>query len=430
MVLKKDNLSLNSELTRTQKDACRTTQFRFEGKSSKSLAKKEAKVIMEDNSIVIKVYPTFIKSLSFNLHKIVNGKVYQKNDLSFINLNHLFIIGNYISIFKTYKNINYKLVIRMKYVCDTCNYQTLDAFNFERHKRSSKHRENDMKLLKNEITCPNCDRSFSTVSNLSRHKKSCNKEFIQILRSNYESQLREIKLNFEKNILELQTEIIILKKNNEKLEESNDNLNKIINILTTENDYHKDLVNNAGSIVKTSVNALSYVVKNFNEAPVIQLFSNFELLNTEEKYTVQEVVIFYHKNNNVGKFFGDIIVEIYKKDNPEEQSFWNTDTSRFAYIVREIINDKAQWAIDKGGVKVNEYIVQPILEYIKKRMNEYIKVLAKRLEDPNADILKIQENLNDANAVIVDIDNKVVASEIFKYMTPFFYLNKLKAIKN
>ena len=63
---------------------------------------------MEDIFIVIKVYPTFIKSLSFILQKIVDEKVYQRNDPTFIICLPLGIIYHFLKdnkiIFEIVKN--------------------------------------------------------------------------------------------------------------------------------------------------------------------------------------------------------------------------------------------------------------------------------------------------------------------------------------
>jgi hypothetical protein len=50
---------------------------------------------------------------------------------------------------------------------------------------------------------------------------------------------------------------------------------------------------------------------------------------------------------------------------------WNTDATRFHYIVRDLITEKVDWTIDKNGIKIKEYVITPILTYIRAEIVEY-----------------------------------------------------------
>jgi hypothetical protein len=81
--------------------------------------------------------------------------------------------------------------------------------------------------------------------------------------------------------------------------------------------------------------------------------------------------LYHFENDTLDKFIGDIIIKQYIKEDPKVQSVWNTDVSRLAYLVRELINNKKEWSIDKGGNKVTEYIIKPILDFIKIEIEKY-----------------------------------------------------------
>lgn len=306
----------------------------------------------------------------------------------------------------------------MKYNCELCEYSTDDIGNFDKHRKSLKHVKKLEEKVATLLSCNNCGRVFKNASGLWKHKKICGDQEINL------------KESYEKKLNDREIYIIELEKDKQSLTEKVQELNKVIDILTNENDYHKDLVNSAGSIAKTSVNALSYVVKNFNNAPAIEKFSKYELLKIEENYTIREIIIYYQKNDNLSDFVGAVLIDVYKKEDPKDQSIWNTDTSRFAYVVREVINNKNEWAVDKGGLKVREYAINPMLNYIKVEMNEYVKEQALELTKPGANIMKIQANINIANSVVSAVENGTLANEIMKFITPSFYLNKTKAIKD
>ena len=81
---------------------------------------------------------------------------------------------------------------------------------------------------------------------------------------------------------------------------------KLMNIVESQS---KLAVNNSNFVpsetIKKSVNVLSFVTKQYPNAPAIE-----------------EIILFYFKNNNLPEILGKAIVEEYKKDDPEDQSMW------------------------------------------------------------------------------------------------------------
>jgi uncharacterized Zn-finger protein len=134
------------------------------------------------------------------------------------------------------------------YKCSECNYSTQRKTNLDRHFLSSKHKEKVQERINASRTplnglihkCNYCDQIFSKASNLTRHNKSCYKKL-------------ELVETMKTKIQDLE------KENKEQLksfEKENENLKNIIEMLTEDKEHYKFLINNAGSIVKTSVNTL------------------------------------------------------------------------------------------------------------------------------------------------------------------------------
>lgn len=118
--------------------------------------------------------------------------------------------------------------------CDLCYYESHDKFNYKRHENSNKHKEKVNNALTesiinskaiqedastNEYDCQYCNKKYTTSSNLSKHRKNCS-----------EKKLIDIKYNEQIKVIEQKDEIIKQK-------------NDIINILKTEIEYFKSLVN-------------------------------------------------------------------------------------------------------------------------------------------------------------------------------------------
>ena len=175
---------------------------------------------------------------------------------------------------------------------------------------------------------------FTQACNLSRHKKIC---------------------------LEKKTIVDELTNKNEALKQKDEALkqkDETISVLKSEVDYLKTIINNSGSIIKTSMSTLAYVIKNYKEAPAIGFVYDYSALHYEQSNAeFAENLIHEHNHNKLHTYIGNFIIKT-------QQSIWNSDTNRLTYIIREIITNKTDWKIDKKGIKTNEYIIKPVLEYI------------------------------------------------------------------
>lgn len=319
----------------------------------------------------------------------------------------------------------------MAHHCEVCDYVTDIHSNMVKHKQSSKHLEAIKNF--NIYLCPNCPRKFNQLTGLSRHQKTCDQNAVVGLTKNYEEQIKKLKIEHENEMRQMkdqyQDNINELEKINIRLQTDNENLNHLIDVLTKDKSDYKDMATGAGSIAKTSMNAVSYAMHHFKNTPVIEPFSKFELLNVEKKFKLHEVVLFHYENKQFSRYLVTIFEQEYKKDDTEQQQFWNTDSSRLVYIVRQAINGIPQWIPDKAGELIIRYVAKPALEFVKKDMREYIMNVVKAVELDPGRMVKEHSRLLLANNLITEIDDNTIASEIIKLMAPKFYLNKVKAIK-
>jgi hypothetical protein len=54
----------------------------------------------------------------------------------------------------------------------------------------------------------------------------------------------------------------------------------------------------------------------------------------------------------------------------DKQPIYNTDSSRYNYVVKITGNI---WNEDKSGIKFTDYIIKPLLKYIRDLVEEYIE---------------------------------------------------------
>lgn len=323
--------------------------------------------------------------------------------------------------------------------CTICNYSTDDKSNFIKHKNTTKHnkkvQETNKKLIaprkssnilaENVFQCPHCENKYTRVGNLTRHKKICpenpdiNNKKIEVL-----------ELNNDK----LQKEIEYLKSLHDKDAELAKSLRdkdaEVVKQLKDQVTHLKSLINNAGAVIKTSVSALAFVAQNYKDAPRLQKLNDYSYIQYEDEndeFDLLQIVFTHHRTNTLAKYLGDIIVNVYKKENPEEQSIWNSDSVRLTYLIKDLIDKKeTDWTVDKKGVKTTKYIIDPLLEYLKILLNKYIDEngLENYCHENYTDFKKRTDDMETTIEIIASITNKILSPQIIKYIAPHFFLTK------
>ena len=318
----------------------------------------------------------------------------------------------------------------MKYICKECNYETHDSGNFVRHKNTKKHVLNVNNIMKiNNIQnkdpirdpveiqmngiegtksylCQYCDQLFKHKTNLYRHQK-------------------------HRCLIKLETQNVNIE--NEDLKKQNKKLMDIVE------NQSKSVENNSETI-KKSMNVLSYVTKQYPDAPPIEeleydkfdKISKFLMYDDKSKkkinYSIEEIILFYFKNDKLPEILGKAIAEEYKKDNPNNQSMWATDVSRLTFIVKNVIGktNKSKWISDKNGVHFMELIIKPMFEIIKEKMREYIKngrLEETEIRDDDIENITMKlSNMQSAGELIRLINLNKFEGKVLKYVSPYFNL--------
>jgi len=308
----------------------------------------------------------------------------------------------------------------MDYICKCCKYETNYKRNYERHLQSKKHiciSTTQLNYTKNnvEYICVYCKRIFLHSNNLSKHLKYCTIKKQQEQNSNSEQKLKilaeELKLYKQENIY----------------------YKKELAHYERETEYYKMLLNSAGGMLKKSISSLSYIVNNFKNAPVIETIDTKNINANDFKNNEKLVknIIYHNKQKILHEYLGGFIVDIYKKEDPSEQSIWSTDHTRLNYLLKELIDDdSSDWIIDKAGIKAKKYLINPLLAYIKPLLSKFIKKNAGMMKKMKTD--KYEETLDNikiASEIIEKIDNNGLADDILKYIAPYLRLNNNLLIK-
>lgn len=321
------------------------------------------------------------------------------------------------------------------YSCDACNYTTDDKSNYVKHNSTTKHikkvqystklKPNDTTRYSNETKstlkyiCNICQNNYSTASSLARHKKACKENVNPSNTLELEKKNGEIEV-LKQCIIGKDDLIKQLREQNKQLLEQNDQLHK-------QNEKLNSMISNAGSVVKDSVSvankSLTFLEKNYNNAPKLEQLKDYTFLHSKGKDNLYTTLFSKHQEKKLASYLGDKIVGVYKIDDPNKQSLWNSDASRLNYVIRELLrNNQIIWRVDKGGIKTSKYVIEPMLNYIKQLLNDYcIKNQPLKHFDKSPTFLeKMCVKLKSAEGIINNINNNILSKDILRYIAPQF----------
>lgn len=325
--------------------------------------------------------------------------------------------------------------------CDVCNYKTPIAQNYEKHIKTIKHL-NNFERCKSNI-CEYCDVKFIDNNLLVKHKEKCLVDKFNLLKEEKrqcELKLKEYEIKIEINEEKIEEQQTIIKESKKKIEAQEFSIKKL-NIES--NKYLKNIVDKSGNIIESSVsiansscNVMKHLMQYHNDAPLLKQISNNPMYVIMNDKCVNDLT-YYYTHKQLDQYFGKFIIDDYKKDDTSKQSLWNTDGTRFNYIIRTLINDNPDWIIDKNAIQVCQYLIDPLLKLIKDDLTNYISVFHKKnlkIEDKDICIMNIKK-IHILNDIITIINDSSLKISILKYITPFFHfekkkVNKKKAIKN
>jgi len=298
----------------------------------------------------------------------------------------------------------------MIYKCLCCNYTTHDKSAFSRHLLSQKHKNKTMIVQNKSHFCDSCSASYSSRSNLTRHMKACAKK-------------QTIENSYEKEISALKSQLALK--------------NETTEVLKDQVTHLKLMINNAGAISASAMSAISYVTKNYSNAPALLKLEDYAVLKDDQSdYDFIDGLIYEQKKKRLHIYLGNFIIESYKKTDPKEQSVWNSDVNRLTYLIKQIMTDSEEdtttgnWTVDKKGLKTVQSIIKPVIEYIDPIVRDYINNF--EVNYRKDDIGTVHYLMSKQTAVVellLSIEDGTLSENILKYIAPHFTLDKVDVTK-
>lgn len=194
-------------------------------------------------------------------------------------------------------------------------------------------------------------------------------------------------------------------------------------------DYYKKLVEMTGDLAKKSTRSLGYLIKNHQQTPPLARITDQRIKQLEYQnrpHDLTTIVMTHHHQKTLPEFLGDFILSIYKQDDVTQQSIWSTDTSRLTYVIRDFINKKPKWAVDKKGVKTKSQIIDPLLEHIQSELMKRMDGINVHREQygSHEEYFKAVKYYGDTVITARQLTDGPVSNRILKYIAPKLTLDR------
>ena len=300
------------------------------------------------------------------------------------------------------------------FICELCNFSNLNKRNLLQHYKSNIHLDKEEKKL----LCCHCNKIFKSLSSYRTHKhiyhnkikcnkrkNTDNKNVSKSLENNVNDQLNDIKDNINNNI-------------NNKLKHIEDKIdNSKKEVVTVVN----KAINKASSLIKylmenhRSVPPLKKITKN-QCIPILRL--DYNCPEKDKDYSLQKIFVRDYSKNLFVSNIAKSILKMINHNESDKQPIYNTDSSRYNYVVKITGNI---WNEDKSGIKFTDYIIKPLLRYIRDLVEEYIENDLEMIDMYKNSFIQNQIHVQlkeDAYNLDIQLTNDYLIKPLLKELSP------------
>ncbi len=313
------------------------------------------------------------------------------------------------------------------YDCKLCNYNAKTKTNLNKHLKTKSHinKENT------NIYCFICNKQYINSNNYKKHKK--------YMHSDDNNKNSNTPVN--NKIISSETQIIIdhvkeeINKSNEQVkkqvkEEINKSNEQVKEEIKEEiNNSKKEVVTVVNKAINKASSLIKYLMENHRSVPPLKkikkndcipiLRLDYNCPEIKDDYTLQKLFIKdYSKNMFVSNIAKSILKMINYKET-DKQPIYNTDSSRYNYVVK-LTTDV--WNEDKSGIKFTDYIIKPLLKYIRDLVEEYIENELEQVDMYKNNFIQNQiyvQLKEDAYNLDIQLTNDYLIKPLLKELSPY-----------
>jgi hypothetical protein len=155
-------------------------------------------------------------------------------------------------------------------------------------------------------------------------------------------------------------------------------------------------------------------IKKINKKEYTKLIQDFTKLKINDtQFKLQKRLLSLFRNKKLVYYIVEMLIPLVKKENYNLQSVFNVDASRIIYATKI----KQNWHNDKMGLKLREYIIKPLADYIIETIDLYSNFIKTKIDGPNQNIDNYKINIEILDFISY-IKNKKTENNICKQLCP------------
>jgi hypothetical protein len=303
--------------------------------------------------------------------------------------------------------------------CKLCNFSSdIDKY-FNQHCNTKTH------LFNEQIHkyCVLCEKNYKSIETYNNHKKT---KHIKRLKTNDKSNNKSDKSNNKSNNLV----------NNNTLNDINNNIIHINDKIDEKIDEVKEEIHNSKKEVVTVVNKaitkasslIKYLMQNHRSVPPLKkikkedcipiLRLTYDCPEKDGDFSLQKIFIRDFSNNIFVPNVAKSILKIINHEEQDKQPIYNTDSSRYNYVVKTTTE---LWNEDKSGIKFTDYIIRPLLRYIRELNEDYITNILEKVNMRKNTFFENEMHINAKDAAYnldIALTNDYLIKPILKELSP------------
>ena len=295
----------------------------------------------------------------------------------------------------------------MKYYCSSCDYSTDNRSNWYYHKKTIKHIE-----CANYKICNSCREKDEMIK-----EKDDQIKYLKTIINNFQTSSTNITKNTDKSMSTYNFVIMNFNQAPALCQIERDEATEIIEKEFSKLSTIKELIKNESLETNSDDESLNSIEINQKKN---------KMQNKKEEIYVEKLLSLF-KNDKLVEYIKDIIVPMYKTDDPKQQTVWNTDTARLNYVIRDIVGKQTEWITDKKGLKVTKYVIKPITKLMAEMTEKYSKNHCKIIQKHDSSLEEIKchvEKQNLAILLIHDLLKGDINAHVCHQLCPEFHLDK------
>jgi hypothetical protein len=253
--------------------------------------------------------------------------------------------------------------------CKLCNYNATNNSNYIKHCNTNTHISKE----KNINFCLLCNKKYSNSESFKTHKYNFHTKKQLPIKNNNNTINNKTKINDKLDDIKNDINTMSNNMNNVKHEIKEEIKEEIQN-------SKKEVVTVVNKAITKASSLIKYLMENHRSVPPLKKITKNQCIpilrldyncpEEEGDYSLQKLFVRdYSKNMFVSNIAKSILKMINYKES-DKQPIYNTDSSRYNYVVKITGNI---WNEDKSGIKFTDYIIKPLLKYIRDLVEEYIE---------------------------------------------------------